>query len=285
MPESSTHPQTIPSPAGAARPAAPASVAVSVVVPAYNEVNCIAATVKALHEYLSRGNNSYEVVVVDDGSTDATCDVVENLSCVLDGIRLLRQPANRGKGAAVRRGMLESTGEARVFMDADLPYDLSALDAALGLLGRGAADVVLGARDHPESSDEIGYSLSRRLSSWGFSLLVRLLAVKGIGDTQCGFKAFSRESAESIYARTTIDGFGFDPEVLHIAQLMRFRLSRIPVVLRHRKDSRVRVVRDSIRMTRDLLRIRANSLLGRYAQRRREDLPLLDTGGKSTLQP
>lgn len=236
----------------------------SVVIPAYNESQCIASTVEALVTSLSGLSGDYEILVIDDGSTDSTCAAVEQLIARNPVLRLLRQPENRGKGAAVCRGMLAAEGDVVVFMDADLPYRLDALEKSAKIMADDGADIVLGARDLPESETVIGYGSSRRMASRIFSWLVSMLAVRGIPDTQCGFKCFSRKAAQDIFSRITITGFGFDPEVLHIAQRRCYRIVRIPVALRHRGESKVRLVRDSFKMVGDLVRIRLRSMRGRY---------------------
>ncbi len=237
----------------------------SIIIPAFNEARRLPATLAALRARIEiAALGAAEVIVVDDGSDDGTAEAARAACPGWAGLCVLVQPSNLGKGAAVRRGMANARGEFAAFVDADLPYDLAALDDALARL-RNGADLVIGARDLPDSGEVIGYSPLRRLSGRVYAALVNRLAVRAIPDTQCGFKIFRREVARALFPRVTLDGFAFDVELLALAQRLGLRIERVPVHLTHSDDSRVRLARDSARMLRDLLRVNRRAARGIYS--------------------
>lgn len=240
------------------------SIAVSIVVPAYDEKDSIRSTLGELSAWLDGTGLTWEILVVDDGSSDGTPEIVSEMSSRMPGLTLLRQEENQGKGAAVRRGMQQSKGDVVAFIDADLPYRLQNLGDALALVQTGAAEVVVGARDLPGSESDPSYPWLRRLTGRSFSLLVEAFLVPGIPDTQCGLKAFSRRAASLLFSESVINGFGFDFEILFLARKYGLRIERIPVGLTHRHESKVRIVQDSFRMLRDLVRVRLNDRARRY---------------------
>jgi len=236
---------------------------ISVVVPAYNEQNWIELTLQSLADYLQKEFKTWEILVVDDGSQDETRVICEQLSSQIPNLTYLRNEPNAGKGYSVRRGMLAATGAIRFFMDADMPFELDILQTMVKELET-EQDVVIGARDLPGST-LIGVPFIRFLAGQIFSLLVRLFAIKGISDTQCGLKGFRAGAAEAIFSRTTINDFGMDVEVLFIAQRLGLRITRIPVRMTgFRGDSRVHLLKDSLNMFFELLLIRWNALRGLY---------------------
>ncbi|HLH25369.1 MAG TPA: dolichyl-phosphate beta-glucosyltransferase [Chloroflexota bacterium] len=235
---------------------------VSIVIPAYNEAERLPATLAQLGQFLRGEAYSAEIVVVDDGSRDATAAVTERAAVADPLVRLVRAP-HRGKGAAVRRGMLEARGALRVMCDADLSMPAHELPKLLAPFAAGA-DVALATREGA-GARRIGEPYRRHLMGRVFNLLVRLLAVPGLHDTQCGFKAFTAASAASLFAASTVDGFGFDVEVLYLARKRRLRLVEVPIAWYYQASSRVSPLRDTIRMIRDVLRVRWNDWRGRYA--------------------
>jgi dolichyl-phosphate beta-glucosyltransferase len=243
--------------------------AVSIIVPAFNEAGAIRSTLDELSRYLEKTGLAHEIIVVDDGSTDETARAVEEMAQSRPAISLLSLDDNRGKGAAVRRGVQKSSGEVVAFIDADLPYRLQNLGDALTLVQSESADVVIGARDLPASESDPSYPLARRFTGRAFSVVVETFLVPGIPDTQCGLKVFSREAAERLFSESTLDGFGFDFEILFLARKYGYRIQRIPVGLTHRHESKVRIVRDSMRMLRDLVMVRLNDRRRRYRRARR----------------
>lgn len=228
--------------------------ALSIIIPAYNEERRIGATLARVTSYLDDRGASYELIVVDDGSRDGTCTVVRAASHAR--VRLLALPANAGKGAAVKAGVLASRGRSVLFTDADLSTpieELTRLEAALD----GGADLAIGSRAVPgEVARE--QPLLRRLQGRGFHLVVRALGfrvVSTIRDTQCGFKLFRGAVARILFGELTLTGFAFDVELLELAH-KRFAITEVPVAWVHADGSKVRPGIDAARMLRDLVRIR-----------------------------
>jgi dolichyl-phosphate beta-glucosyltransferase len=239
------------------------SIELSMIVPAYNEQPLITANLEILDQFLRLRFASFEILVVDDGSKDETARVVHQFSEDRPNVRLLEQPSNQGKGRAIQRGVQESRGEYILFMDADLPYDLAAVDVFMVALHSGY-DLAIGSR-HLEGSEIRGVPPLRYLSGQVFSLLVALLMFPGIRDTQCGLKGFRAEAARQIFKRVSIQKFGFDVEALYIARKLKYSILPVPVRMNDfRHDSRVKILRDSGRMFLDLFSIRMNDLRGKY---------------------
>jgi SAM-dependent methyltransferase len=235
----------------------------SLIVPAYNEGGRILATLRHASEALPRLAAATEILVVDDGSTDDTAAVAEAFASQVP-IRVLRQPRNRGKGAAVAAGVAAACHPFVAFTDADCPYDLERLRPMLGALQDGAADVAIGARELEESEINRGYGALRHLSGRTLSVLTSLALGLPFRDSQCGLKAFRADVARRLFSVRTVDGFGFDFEILTAALHNGFRVQRFPVRLTHNDDSRIQLVRDSLRMARDLWRVRGQLHRGVY---------------------
>ena len=226
----------------------------SIVIPAYNEEARIAGTLRETRAFLDRRAGTAEILVVDDGSRDTTPALVAAQASEDARIKLLKQPQNRGKGAAVRAGMLASRGERVLFMDADLatPLDeLARLEAALAA----GADIAIASRGLPESQIIHRQHPLRQTLGKTFNLLVRTLSMAGFRDTQCGFKLFTRAAADALFAEATVDRYAFDVEILLLAR-GRFRVAEVPVVWRHVEESKVSVLRDATRMAYDVARLR-----------------------------
>lgn len=234
----------------------------SVIVPAYNEEDLIVGTLDALHDFLSARKESFEIIVVDDGSRDATVRRVGQWGKTKN-VRLLVNENNMGKGFSVRRGVEESRGEFLIFIDADLPYELDAIDGFLRAL-RAGSDLAIGSRVLP-GSEVKGVPAARFFAGQVFSWMVQVFLFLGIRDTQCGFKSFKSNAAREIFRRLTISGFGFDVELLYIARKLKYRINPVAVrMIHHRLGSRVRLVSHSLEMLNDLFVIRSNDLRGRY---------------------
>ncbi|MEW6085639.1 MAG: dolichyl-phosphate beta-glucosyltransferase [Chloroflexota bacterium] len=234
----------------------------SVIVPAYNEEDLIVGTLDALHDFLSARKESFEIIVVDDGSRDATVRRVGQWGKTKN-VRLLVNENNMGKGFSVRRGVEESRGEFLIFIDADLPYELDAIDGFLRAL-RAGSDLAIGSRVLP-GSEVKGVPAARFFAGQVFSWMVQVFLFLGIRDTQCGFKSFKSNAAREIFRRLTISGFGFDVELLYIARKLKYRIKPVAVrMIHHRLGSRVRLVSHSLEMLNDLFVIRSNDLRGRY---------------------
>ncbi len=235
----------------------------SVVVPAYNEAGRIEGTLREIVAFFEDSGETFEVLVVDDGSRDRTADVVLGLSDELTGLRLLRLPENRGKGAAVRAGVLRSAGRLVLFTDADGATPIAEVTRLRAAIDSGA-DIAIGSRAIPDEDVTVKAHLHRRVMGRVFNLLVAILTVRGFQDTQCGFKLFRGEAGRRLFSRLRMSGFSFDVEALLVAGLDGLRISEIPVNWADQPGSRVRLVRDSIRMARDLVRIRGHVLRGSY---------------------
>ena len=228
----------------------------SVVIPAYNEQDRLPSTLEEavtwLREHVEGG---WEIVVVDDGSRDETCARVKAMMPGIPELRLLEQPQNRGKGAAVKRGMLEAKGDIRVFMDADHSTHVKEVEKVFAAMGEGA-EIVIASRQHPESDISVHQSWLRENMGKSFNMIIRTLLGIDIKDTQCGFKAFSAHAAESIFPQQKVDGFSFDVELLYLASKKGIGFVEIPVQWVNEPNSKVRILLDPMKMFADIVRIR-----------------------------
>jgi dolichyl-phosphate beta-glucosyltransferase len=236
----------------------------SIVVPAYNEEGRLPQTLPRIVDFLQAQDYDAELIVVDDGSADGTCRIVEDIAATAPFVRLIRNE-HRGKGYAVKTGGMAAVGDHIFLCDADLsmpieevarflPPALEEYDVAIG------SREVEGARRY----DEPGL---RHLMGRVFNTLVRVLAVRGFQDTQAGFKCFAREAAHEMFPYQTMDGFGFDVEILFIAQKRGFRVVEVPINWYYMSNSRVSPVSDSVRMFREILQVRMNNWRGLYDRR------------------
>jgi glycosyltransferase involved in cell wall biosynthesis len=233
----------------------------SIVVPAYNEARRIGLTLAELRGALPSFGHPWEIRIVDDGSADGTAAIVETAARADPRIVLQREP-HRGKGAAIRAGLLAAAGELRFMCDADLSMPIAELPRFLALVPA-QCDIAIGSREGV-GARRVGEPAYRHWTGRMFNVLVRLGTLGGIRDTQCGFKMFSRAAVERIFPRTTLDGWAFDIEVLSIARRQGLRIVEVPIEWHYREHSRVSLLRDSVRMARDVLRVRANMMRGRY---------------------
>lgn len=228
------------------------ATALCVVIPAFDESGRLGATLERILDYLERRGGAFEVVVVDDGSRDDTAAVARRYAT--RGVRVLRFPVNRGKGAAVRAGILDTSAERILISDADLSTPIEELERLEPVLAR--SPIVLGSRASAQSRIERHQPFYRELAGRSFNLLVRASGVRGIRDTQCGFKLLSGEVARELAAGLTIDRFAWDVELVWLAQRRGFAVEEVGVAWRNDPASKVRLVRDSLRMACDLARIR-----------------------------
>lgn len=238
-------------------------IRLSIVIPVYNEAAVIAQTLEKVEAYISTDGHHSEVVIVDDGSTDLTAKLVAEFAKVKPNFRLISNGANQGKGFSIRRGVRECRGDFVLFSDADLSTPIKEADKLLVWLGNGY-DVAIGARGTGNDTVYVPQPPIRLLAGKTFSLMQRAISGVNIGDTQCGFKAYTRDAANKIFPRQRISGFAFDVENLFLAQKLGFRIRPVPVDWINNRDSRVRFLNDSLRMLADLAVIRVNSLRGVY---------------------
>jgi dolichyl-phosphate beta-glucosyltransferase len=225
----------------------------SIIIPGYNEERRIATTLHTLVQFCTETFPRYEILFVDDGSTDRTWEMIQAFRN--PSLRPLRLPRNLGKGAAVKAGMLEARGEYRFFTDADLPYDLSAFVSAMAAFRNGPCQVVMGSRDLPGSTDRVGTSRARRAASRIFSTMTGLALGTDIRDSQCGFKGFTAAAAHTLFSHSVIRGYAFDVEILLLAKRLHLPVCRIPVTLVMDYYSKIRLPADGLRMVVDLMRI------------------------------
>lgn len=243
---------------------------VSVVVPTYNEEWRILPTIGAIATHMSARGRPWELIIADDGSTDSTVCLVQDLRFA--NLRLLAAKANTGKGDAVRRGVLAARGEVVLFADADQSTPIEQFDRLAALLDDGY-DVVVGSRA-TEGAAVTGKSLTRRVLSRGLHEIVSRFYGIEVADTQCGFKLFTAEAAKRLFALQQVDGFSFDLEVLYLAHQLGYRTAEVPVEWIDAPGSTVDPARVTLQFLRDLLRIRILDLQGRYRERPPVRLPL-----------
>lgn len=242
----------------------------SIIVPAYNEEKRLPSTLDAIADYLARREFSHELLVVDDGSRDHTRDVVREFAATRPWVRLVSyddehgRALNRGKGFAVRAGVEAAVGRDILFSDADLSTPIEDMERLLPPISRGDCDIAIASRALAESNLEVHQPKHRELMGRTFNKIVQALAVPGIQDTQCGFKAFRGDVAKRLFALAQIDGFGFDPEILFLASKYGYRTRELPVTWRHCDNSRVNPMTAPIAMLRELLEIRWNDARGLY---------------------
>lgn len=237
----------------------------SVVIPAYNEAHRVPQTLLAIQEYLESQGYPYEIIVVDDGSRDATGAALEKISARVKTLRVLKNHQNQGKGYAVKRGVLQARGNYVLFSDADLSTPIGEVEKLLSWLHRGY-DIAIASRGSKESQIQVHQPWYRERMGKIFNLLVRLVALRGITDTQCGFKCFRKDCIAPIFNRQRIKHFAFDVELLYLANKLGYKIKEVPVVWVNDRYSRVNPIKDSIVMLIDLLRIRFDDLLGKYTQ-------------------
>lgn len=234
----------------------------SVVVPAYNEEARLKPSLDRLHQYYSGQPYSYDITIVSDGSKDGTGALVREFASKHPEFRLIEYQPNRGKGYAVRTGMLAAQGDLVLFCDADIATPQEETETLLKQMDQGA-QIAIGSRPLRESHLEKRQPLYRELLGRAFNLAVRTLAIREIHDTQCGFKIFTRACAQDVFGRCKFDGFSFDLEVLLIARDLGYTIAEVPIRWSHQEGSKVNMLRDGTRMLRDLIKMRLMGKKGR----------------------
>ena len=240
-----------------------ASPQLSIVIPAYNESARIELTLDRVMACVAKQGWDAEVLVVDDGSTDATPKIVQAWMERHPGLHLIQNEGNRGKGYSVRNGLLQAEGEVVMFTDADLSAPMEEAELLLAAI-RDGADVAIGSRWMDKTRQTIHQPLYRKFFGRCFNWVTRVVMGLPFKDTQCGFKAFKRPVAQVIFRLQRIERWGFDPEILFIARKLGYNIREVPVTWGHDERSRMSYLRDGMKMLEEMATIRANSLAGRY---------------------
>jgi len=239
------------------------SIFLSLVIPSYNESSVLSSNLSKIIEYFIQKKYSFEIIVVNDGSSDFTAELVRSITVDNPSVKLINNKQNMGKGFSVKSGILSAQGEYILFSDADLSTPIQELSKLLPYFERGF-DVVVGSRALKDSNIVLKQAALRQVMGKVFNYLVRFLGLADISDTQCGFKCFKRAPAQRIFSLQKLNGFCFDVEVLSIAKKLSYKIKDVPVVWVNRADSRVRICCDSLRMFRDLFKIKLKMLRGSY---------------------
>lgn len=235
----------------------------SIVIPAYNEGARIEGALERVSSCIAARGWDAEVLVVDDGSRDDTAAIVHRWMLDNPRLHLIQNPGNKGKGYSVRNGMLQAAGEIVMFTDADLSAPMEEAERLIAALADGA-DVAIGSRWLDRTRQTIHQPLYRQFFGRCFNWITRTVMGLPFKDTQCGFKAFKRSAAQTIFRLQTIERWGFDPEILFIARKLKYVVREVPVTWGHDERSRMSYLKDGIKMLEDMAKIRANSVAGRY---------------------
>lgn len=235
----------------------------SIVIPAFNESARIPATLEAVVACIRASGWPAEVIVVNDGSTDATAAVVREFARNATEVRLLENPGNRGKGYSVRAGMLQALGEVVMFTDSDLSAPIEEAERLFAAIA-GGADIAIGSRWLESGRQTHRQPLYRQFFGRCFNGVVRAVMGLHFADTQCGFKAFTRIAAQTVFQLQTIERWGFDPEILFIALKRGYRVVEVPVSWAHDERTRMSYLKDGLKMLEEIAIIRWNALTGHY---------------------
>jgi dolichyl-phosphate beta-glucosyltransferase len=237
----------------------------SIVIPAYNESGRIVSTLRRVVDYVRAQGWRAEILVVNDGSTDRTVNVVSEFEALAPEVRMIENPGNRGKGYSVRAGMLEAHGEILVFTDSDLSAPIEEADRLFAAIAAGA-DIAIGSRWLESGRQTHRQPLYRQFFGRCYNLVTRMVMGLPFADTQCGFKAFTRAAAQTVFQLQTIEGWGFDPEILFIALKRGYRVKEVPVTWAHDERTRMKYLKDGVKMLREMASIRWNALTGLYSR-------------------
>ncbi len=226
----------------------------SVVIPTFNEEKFISNTLMKIQDHFEMKHIPYEIIIVDDGSSDSTAEILEQLTKENNKLILLRNMSRCGKGAAIRRGLLNASAKYVFFCDADLSTPIEEIDEFLKWLAEGY-DIVIGSRRLAESEIKGGQPYTRTLARFSLQCLAKFV-VRGFSDTQCGFKGFSQEAARNIFNIQKTDGYAFDIEVLYIGKKLGYRIKEVPVTWVYSTYSKINIFSDPFKMAKDILKIK-----------------------------
>ena len=236
----------------------------SIIVPAWNEQSRLPETLRRISQYLAAGDWAfYEILVVDDGSSDGTAQAAQQFALANTGVRVLQNPGNRGKGYSVRHGVMEARGEWCLFTDADLSAPIEELSKLWSAVEVQGVEIAIGSRALDRSLIGVHQPGMRETAGKVFNAVMRLLIGLNISDTQCGFKLFRTDVAKEVFSRQLLDRFGFDVEVLYIADRRGYRIAEVPVRWNHVEGSKVGMLTGLWAFI-ELAEIRINRRLGRY---------------------
>jgi glycosyltransferase involved in cell wall biosynthesis len=233
------------------------------VIPAYNESGRIPKTLDSVVGCIRARGWDAEVIVVNDGSSDATAEVVRSFALTAPEVRLIENPGNRGKGYSVRAGMLQAQGKVVLFTDSDLSAPIEEAERLFAAIAEGA-DIAIGSRWLERDRQTQRQPLYRQIFGRCFNLVIRAVMGLKFADTQCGFKAFTHAAAQTVFQLQTIERWGFDPEILFIALKRGLWIIEVPVSWAHDERSRMSYLRDGMKMLEEIAIIRWNALRGRY---------------------
>ena len=237
----------------------------SFIIPAYNESERLRVSLPKVLDYIHQRRLQAEVIVVNDGSTDNTAEVVRQFAAQNREIHLLANPGNRGKGYSVRNGIMHGTGDVLLFTDADLSSPIYEADKLFNAIAEGA-DIAIGSRWLQAELQTERQPLHRQVYGRLFNLGLRIVLGLTYRDTQCGFKAFTRTAAKTVFSRQRVERWGFDPELLFLANKLGLRTVEVPVEWAHDHASRINPLRDGLNMGVEILAVRWNDIRGRYGQ-------------------
>ncbi|MGA7156086.1 MAG: dolichyl-phosphate beta-glucosyltransferase [Acidobacteriaceae bacterium] len=235
----------------------------SIVIPAYNESARIENALSSVLGCVESHAWDAEILVIDDGSTDNTSAVIQRWMASNPRLHLIQNPGNRGKGYSVRNGLLQASGDIVMFTDADLSAPIEEAERLIDAIHNGA-DVAIGSRWLDKQKQTIHQPIYRRFFGRCFNAVTRRFIGLPFKDTQCGFKAFKRDAAQTIFRLQTIERWGFDPEILFIARKLKYNIIEVPVTWGHDERSRISYLKDGMKMLEEMGQIRTNSLRGRY---------------------
>ena len=238
----------------------------SIVIPAYNESARIPGTLASVLEVVRSRGWDAEILVVNDGSRDHTAELVRVIARDAPEVRLIENPGNQGKGYSVRHGMMEARGDVVMFTDSDLSAPMEEAERLFAAI-EGGADIAIGSRWLESGRQTHRQPLYRQFFGRCFNLVTRMMMRLPFADTQCGFKAFTREAAQTVFALQTIERWGFDPEILFIALKRGLKVKEVAVSWAHDERSRMSYLKDGMQMLKELATIRWNALTGRYSRR------------------